>query len=145
MVVMVLSPPNKQVYDLIRKKWVDATPEEKVRQRLLTLMVQQLGYPKHSIVVERSLSEVTSQTSVPNRRLDILCFEVKTLKPLLLIECKAIPIHQKMLSQVMGYNAYIGAPFICLANQDSLILGWGNQEIGAHTLPTYSELVHACI
>lgn len=143
MAVMVLSPRSRQVYDPIRRKWVDATPEEEVRQRLLLLLVEHLGYPKHCIAVEKNISEVVVDTPVPNRRLDILCFESQTLKPLLLIECKAVPIHRKMLSQVMGYNAYIGAPVICLANQETIILGWENQELEKEALPKYSELVDA--
>ncbi|MGE0198236.1 MAG: type I restriction enzyme HsdR N-terminal domain-containing protein [Simkaniaceae bacterium] len=142
---MALSPPSKQVYDRIRKKWVEATPEELVRQKLLTFMIEKLGYPKHSLSVEKKLSEVADGYRLPNRRLDILCFETQTLRPLLLIECKAVPIHKKMLAQVMGYNAYIGAPFICLANQDSIFLGWRDQDRIQEGLPTYSELVNACI
>lgn len=142
---MASSSQNRQVYDVIRNKWVDATPEEIVRQKLLCLMVEKLGYPKHALAVEKQLSEVAVSTPVPNRRLDILCFDSKSLKPLLLIECKAVPIQKKMLSQVMGYNFYIGAPLICLANQDSIFLGWKDQEMTQEGLPSYSELINACI
>ncbi|NGX51615.1 MAG: hypothetical protein K1060chlam2_01488 [Chlamydiae bacterium] len=136
---------SKQLYDSIRKKWIEATPEEIVRQRLLTFMVKELGYPKHSLAIEKSLSELVQDLPVPNRRLDILCFETESLKPLLLIECKAVPIHEKMFAQVMGYNAYIDAPLICLANQESIYLGWKGREMSQEGLPTYLELVHACL
>jgi len=145
MAAMVLSPPNKQVYDSIRKKWVEATPEEIVRQKLLSFMVEHLGYPKHAFAIEKKLSEVVQNAQVPNRRLDILCFETKSLKPLLLIECKAVSIHKKMFAQVMGYNAFIGAPLICLANQESTFLRWKDQEVSQEGLPIYSELVNACV
>ena len=141
---MVLSRHNnQQIYDSIRKKWVEATPEEIVRQKLIACMTQNLGYPEDALAVEKSLAELTL-VPVPNRRIDILCFNTKILKPLLLIECKAVPIQKKMFSQVLGYNAFIKAPFICIANQDSVFLGRNDQEIVQNGLPTYLDLLDAC-
>lgn len=143
---MVSSPQNRQVYDFIRKKWVEATREEMVRQKLLLLMVESLQYPRGSLAVERALSEVVRDVRVPNRRLDLLCFDMTNLKPLLLVECKAVAIHRKMFTQVIGYNAYIGAPFICLVNHErSLFLRWRDHEVVREGIPNYLELVNACI
>ncbi len=141
---MVLSPHTKEVYDSIRKKWLTATPEELVRQKILFLLVDKLGYPPHAIAIEKKLSELPhfQEVDVPSRRLDILCYESETLRPLLLIECKGISLQEKMLSQVMGYNAFIGAPLICLANDEEFLLGWKDpkQTVCLDRLPSYKEI-----
>jgi hypothetical protein len=147
MAVMVLSPQRRQIYDSIRKKWVDALPEEVVRQKILSHLVNQLGYPTHAIVVERKLSELpqVSEKKVPSRRIDILCLESETLHPLLLIECKAVALQEKMFAQALGYNAYIKAPLICLANDEGFLLRWENDSSikERNQLPTYESLKNA--
>jgi len=141
---MVLFPQNKRVYDFIRKKWVTATPEEIVRQRLLFFMVKNLGYPEESLTVEKKISEIVQGSHIPNRRLDILCFNTQTMRPLLLIECKATAIHERMFTQLIGYNFYIDASFICLANHKTVLLRWKKGET-RRGIPNYSELVHVCV
>ena len=121
-----------------------ATPEELVRQKILMLLTGKLGYPSHTIAIEKKLSELPhlQEKEVPIRRLDILCYESETLRPLLLIECKGIPLQEKMLSQVMGYNAFIKAPLICLANDKEFLLGWEDpkQAMSLDQLPSYKKL-----
>lgn len=144
MEAMGSSLQNKKVYDPIRRRWLVATPEELVRQRILLHLTQELGYPPHAIAIEKKLSELPmlKHREVPDRRLDILCFESETLRPLLLIECKGVSLQDKMLSQVMGYNAFIGAPLICLANEREFLLGWDDETrpLPFERLPTYQTL-----
>lgn len=147
MAVMVSSPQRKQIYDPIRKKWVDALPEEMVRQKILGHLVNQLGYPPHAVVIEKKLSELPQvlEEKVPNRRIDILCLESETLRPLLLIECKAMPLQKKMFAQALGYNAYIKAPLICLANDEGFLLRWESDSSikERNQLPSYESLKNA--
>lgn len=135
---------SKKVYDAVRKKWLVATPEELVRQKILRYLTEKMGYPSHAIVIEKKLSELPhlQDQNVPDRRLDILCYESRSYRPLLLIECKGIALQEKMLSQVMGYNAYIGAPLICLANEGEFLLGWSDETrpLPFEGLPTYQTL-----
>lgn len=141
---MQSSPLSKKVYDPIRKKWFAATPEEIVRQKILALLTGELGYPPHAIVIERELSGLPhlQESKVPHRRLDILCYELETLRPLLLIECKGVPLQEKMLTQLMGYNAFINAPLICLANDGEFLLGWEDPKkaVSLDRLPSYNKL-----
>lgn len=139
---MASFPQNRQIYDPIRKKWVDALPEEIVRQKLLSHLVENLGYPPHSIVIEKKLSELPhlERKAVPCRRVDILCLESETFRPLLLVECKAVPLQEKMFAQALGYNAFIGAPLICLANQEGFLLRWESDFAISNQLPTYEQL-----
>lgn len=135
---------SKKVYDSIRNKWLIATPEELVRQKILNLLTGELGYPPHAIAIEKRLSELPHllERDVPDRRLDILCYESETLRPLLLIECKGIRLQEKMLTQVMGYNAFIQAPLICLANDGEFLLGWEDPKrvMSLDQLPSYKKL-----
>jgi Type I restriction enzyme R protein N terminus (HSDR_N) len=138
----------KPLYCPIRARWVAALPEEQVRQQLLALMLGQLGYPKSLIAVERALSLLPHlyTAKVPDRRADILCFAKAgdALTPLLLIECKAIPLTAKVINQVAGYNHFVRAPYIAIANQTQVRTGWYDPKAKAYAfvsrLPTYAEI-----
>ena len=47
-----------------------------------------------------------------------------------------------MLAQILGYNAYIQAPLICLANDTEFLLRWQKDvpENLQNQLPTYEQL-----
>ena len=124
----------------IRGTQVSATPEEKVRQKLLSHMLGPLGYPRGHIAVEKDLFSVKLI-----RRVDIVCFyPVKDLlKPLLLIECKAKKLPLEAENQLFGYNGEVSAPFVCLVSASEIKMFW--QEGGVWQsipfLPSYIELI----
>lgn len=113
-------------------------PEEAVRQKLLRRMVQELGFPKGLVAVEKGFSN-------QGRRFDILCYAnlSGTLAPLLLVECKAGSLSQEAFQQALGYNETIRSPFICLANQTEISTYWRQQGVWASVpfLPSYAQLV----
>jgi hypothetical protein len=120
----------------LRKLWVSALPEEKIRQALVQEMMQSLGYPRGSLVLEKNLSQLPHlqlNRSLPRRRIDLVVF-AKDLHPqhvfypLLLVECKAVPLTNKVLRQIVGYNKFVGAYFIAAVNQTTTYLGWFNRE-----------------
>lgn len=138
------------IYCPIRESWVSDLPEERVRQRLLSLMMQELGYPKALIAVEKSLAQLPHLRSkpgpFPDRRADILCFAKgkEGLVPALLIECKAIPLTDKVINQVLGYNLHVLARYVAVANEAEVRTGWYDPAAkGYHfvpRLPSYQEL-----
>lgn len=143
---------REQLYCMIRKEWVAALPEEQVRQRLLRYMIDELGYPASLVTVEQPLRSlphlsVPDSRRVPDRRADILCF-AKTggnlLSPLLLIECKAVKFSSSVINQVVGYNHFVKAPFITLANQEEIRTGWYDKAKGEYSfvdyIPPYNAL-----
>lgn len=146
---------QEQFHCPVRSEWVAATPEEEVRQNLLSKLTERYAYPKEMLLVEQSLAQLPHlkmfSSKVPNRRIDILCYyrkpDVAGLIPLLLIECKAVPLSDKMVSQVAGYNQYIDAPFIALVSQDEERLGFYDAGIEGYRfssgLPTYVQLLEA--
>lgn len=118
--ITVSSRQSKTIYCSIRKEFVNETPEERVRQSTLSSLFS-LGYPTSLIVVERKMAELTATKALlPNRRIDILCYEGGTLEPLLLIECKANSFASKELRQLLGYNFFIAAKYIALVGPQKI-------------------------
>ena len=150
---MVSSGLNKfWLTDRVRGVAVQATPEEKIRQKVLHMLVEELLFPKEYIVVEKALSELPHlrEKSVPKRRLDILCYfsiEDKLL-PLLLIECKQGKVKKQALTQVSGYNYWVGAPFVAVANQECIWLKYldlaTDEMVIEKGLPSYQDLIVCC-
>ncbi len=138
----------------VRKRWLMALPEEKIRQALVETMVSQLGYPLAGLAVELGLDRmphIRRGTSLPRRRADLVVFAKGVhpehfLYPILLAECKALPWTDKALRQLVGYNQFIGAYFIAAVDPTTvrLGLGWNNEQISFHRgLLPYDDLLRA--
>ncbi len=136
------------LFDETRRSWVKAAPEERVRQMWLHHLIHSLHFPKELIVVEKSLRELPSINAhcAPDRRIDILCYaKGDPLSPLLLMECKRGKVDRSAIDQVVGYNAFVRAPFIAVAGKEEISFGyWDGKEkkyIFGGMLPSYEELV----
>lgn len=128
------------IYDPIRKKFVLDTPEERVRQKLLSLMLGPLGFPKGVIAVEKELSKVN------RRRFDIVVFRKNRdqMTPFILIECKAeLKDLDQAYRQVKGYNETFEAPFICISDGQTSRTFWiyENTLRFVPFLPSYAQLI----
>lgn len=145
---------KQQLLCFVRKEWAAATPEEIIRQRLLHQMVEILGYPLSHLVLEKELGQLPHlqgiASNLPVRRTDIVCFgkgihPLHDLYPLLVIECKAVAITPKAFNQVIGYNYYVQAPYVALANLEEVHTGWYDHTKKEYSfrkgLPFYSELI----
>lgn len=122
-------------------------PEEIIRQNLLLKMCSQYGFRRELIGVEKEISTLPhlKGMKVPKRRIDLVCFSGRIdkqlpLYPLLLIECKAISLSSHALEQVLGYNYYVGAYFVAIANADGLLIWDKNGEMIQNGLMQYEEL-----
>lgn len=142
---------NPQVFDVVRGIWVKATPEEIVRQSALKKMIQDLGYPRELIAVEKRVGELVQEqfSSVPDRRIDIVCFANSLALgffPLLIIECKDEPFNQKAIEQVMGYNYFIKASYLAVVTPYEEITGHWDTDLQRYHFrkgfPSYEELLH---
>lgn len=124
-----------------RKEFVKETPEERVRQNTLSSLFS-LGYPHSLVVVERKMADLVSCTaSVPNRRIDILCYEGVALTPLLLVECKAHSFGDKELRQLLGYNFYIQARYIALVSPQKVLFFDVHAQTQHDIFPKYNALL----
>lgn len=101
-----------EVWDMLRKKWLNFSPEEHVRQALLHYLVYQCAYPPGLIAVERQISYGTLK-----KRFDIVVFS-QDRKPWLLAECKSpdVPITDATLRQLLQYHHTLPCPFWVLSN-----------------------------
>ncbi|MBX7066844.1 MAG: type I restriction enzyme HsdR N-terminal domain-containing protein [Parachlamydiales bacterium] len=98
-------------------------------------MADELGFPKGLISVERGIG---------GRRTDIVCY-TKEMKPLLLVECKAVPLNEEAIQQALGYNEKMLAPFLCLANGEEIHTFWfeGKKRVSVPFLPAFKDLYAA--
>ena len=103
---------TQYVYDEIRKKEVVLTPEEWVRQHFLHFLINQHGYSKNYIKVEKQI-KVNSRL----KRFDALVYN-KNAQPFLLMEFKApsVKITQGTFSQIATYNMELKVPYLIVSN-----------------------------
>lgn len=152
---MVSSSPSSDslLYDEVRKCWVPATPEERVRQQLLQKMLYELGFPRELLVVEKELKQlphISKKQDIPDRRIDILSFGKNIhpehpLFPLLLIECKQGEIEEGAREQLLGYNRFVQAPFFALVNAHKIEFGYFDAAKDGYAylsyIPPYRDLL----
>lgn len=129
-----LNPKSDCLYDPIRKRWVAKTPEESIRQSLIVRLVAELGYSPSLLAVEKELYQLPhlhlmAKKEMPKRRVDLIAFAQNihpghALFPLLMIECKAVDLTPAFAQQVIGYNAFVQAPFLALANGKEVLTGF---------------------
>ena len=101
-----------QIFDVIRKKFMDITPEEWVRQHIIHYLIIYKQVPVSMISIEKQL--LLNNTK---RRTDIVIYN-SNLTTLLIIECKApqIKIDQLTVNQALRYNMELNVPAIFLSN-----------------------------
>lgn len=100
------------IFDTIRKKFVDLSPEEWVRQNLVSYLVKEKRYPQSLFALETGLKLNNTQ-----KRTDVIIYNTDK-KVSVLAECKApnIKINHKVIEQALRYNLVYGAEFLILTN-----------------------------
>ena len=103
---------GKWIFDIVRKKYVKETPEEVVRQYILRYLIEEKGYPKGLLSVEKQLTYNKME-----RRTDIVAYS-RERNPVLLVECKApeVKITQKVFEQIAVYNMVLQVPYLLVTN-----------------------------
>jgi hypothetical protein len=91
-----------QAWDLVRGQWVLLTPEEHVRQLLLTYLIGKMNYPAPLMAIERGL--IFGHATL---RCDIVIYHRDTQLPWMLVECKSpdVPITEVALQQLLQYQS----------------------------------------
>lgn len=97
---------------LIRKKTVPHTPEEEVRQRILSYMINGLGYPAGLIAVEQ-----TVRFNTMNKRADIIVHD-REGNPWMIVECKRNRevLDEKTILQISMYTRGLHVPYLMISN-----------------------------
>ena len=100
------------IFDVIRKRFVILQPEEWVRQHCIHYLIENKGYPKSLINVEKEL-----KVNKLRKRYDIVIF-----KPdgtiYLIVECKSPTneINQNTFDQIAQYNLSLNANYLMVTN-----------------------------
>lgn len=100
------------LWGIIRQKYLVLQPEEVVRQLTLLYLLQQKGYNKNRIGVEKGL-----KVNELSKRCDILVY-TPDMRPFLLIECKApeVPLTQSTFEQIARYNLPLHVDYLLVTN-----------------------------
>ncbi|MDO6596913.1 type I restriction enzyme HsdR N-terminal domain-containing protein [Oceanihabitans sp. 2_MG-2023] len=100
------------IYDEIRKKFVVLQPEEWVRQHCVRYLIEEKGFPKSLINVEKEL-----KVNNLRKRYDIVIFNPDGSIHLI-VECKSakIKIDQTTFDQIARYNLALNATYLMVTN-----------------------------
>jgi hypothetical protein len=103
---------GQQIFDCVRKKYVALTPEELVRQNIITYLANIKNYPINLMRVEAGIKLNKMQ-----KRCDILIYN-RNRNPLLMVECKAknVKISQDIFNQLARYNLVFKVPYLVATN-----------------------------
>lgn len=103
---------RREVFDMVRNRFVALTPEEWVRQHFIQYLHEVLLYPVELMQVEGAIS-LNGMT----RRCDIVVYD-EDVKPFIIVECKkeTVPLSQKVIDQACRYNLVLQVPFLCITN-----------------------------
>jgi hypothetical protein len=101
-----------KIFDKIRLKYVTLTPEEWVRQHLVTYLYTDLGFPKGLIAIEKGIT-----INDLYKRFDALVYNLNHT-PAILIECKApsVQLNQDVFDQAARYNYALRVPYLMVSN-----------------------------
>jgi hypothetical protein len=117
---------SREVWDLVRNKWVALTPEEFVRQHAIHFFIHDLNFPKGRVGVE---TEVVFHGM--KRRADLVLYTREAF-PLLIAEFKAptVKIDEAVLSQTLRYNSVLKATWLFISNGHEHALCEVNSDTG---------------
>jgi predicted type IV restriction endonuclease len=103
---------QKEIFDVVRRKYVALTSEEWVRQHIIHYFIDVKNVPPSLMGVEKSI-----QLNGLIKRADIAIFE-NTGKALMLVECKSpeVAITQKTFEQIARYNLIYGVKYLLVSN-----------------------------
>ncbi len=102
----------EKIFDPLRKMEVALTPEESVRQDVISWLNARLGIP-----MQMMMSEYSFRFNSMLYRADVVVFG-RDLKPLMLVECKApsVKLDKTVIEQGMRYNMVLNVQYMMFTN-----------------------------
>ena len=129
---------TEYIFDYTRKKYIQNSPEEWVRQNFILYLYKKKGYPINLMSTEKK-----TKINGINFRTDIVCYN-KIGKPILLIECKSqnIKINIKTFDQLINYQSSLNANYMVITNGNKTIcFNIKNNKINLiKKIPLYREV-----
>ena len=127
------------IFDLIRKKHLILTPEEWVRQNLVSYFINDLNYPKGLIKTESSLKYNNLK-----KRSDILIYN-NDMTHYMIVECKSykMKLNKSHLNQSAIYNKIYRSKYLMVSNGMEHIVceyDWENETFKfRNSIPKFSN------
>ena len=131
--------------DPVSRKKRLATPEEKVRQRIILFLHYDMGVPYDAMEIEVPLSRFWKRAT---GRMDIAVYaaDQRRKKPILVVECKAehIQLTEQVYRQADNYAVSLDIPFVAITNGRAFFMDYWDGS--SHTyqamkqLPSYARL-----
>lgn len=127
---------RNEIFDPYRRRWVNLSPEEWVRQNFIRYLVQVRNYPSSLIAIEKEM-----MLGELKKRFDILVYD-NNHQPWMMIECKAasITLDDAVLEQVLRYNISMPVKHLIVTNGNQAY-GWERTEKGLELLIELPEWV----
>ena len=130
---------RQTIWDPLRKKEVALTPEERVRQWFISVLIQQMEVPAHMM-----MSEAGFKLGEKQFRADILVYD-RNVKPLMVVECKRpeVELTSDVLDQAVRYNMVLDVRYIVITNGNSTFICGKNSNGYSfiQSLPKYNEMI----
>ena len=100
------------IFDIIRKKYIQLSSEEWVRQNCIRFLIEEKRISRFSIAIEKEI-----EFNGIKKRFDIVSYS-REGKINLLVECKApnIEINQKTFDQILIYNKILKSKYLMVTN-----------------------------
>ena len=139
---------GKECYlDEIRQKLIYVTPEETVRQRTISYLINDLDVPSDMLLVEEKLAHYGLKS---NKRADIIIHKVNEnneLDPIAVIECKApgILLGEKAIQQALDYSDALMCDYVMIVNGDIAFCYKYNEALNQYyeieALPKFTDML----
>ena len=122
------------IFDEIRKKWIQITPEEWVRQNFIQWLIQRKKVPSALIAVEKEI-----KLGELKKRCDIVVY--KEVAPWMIIECKEmeVTLDEAVMKQILNYNISLRVPYLIITNgRDTFAFELADGKIQTlHEIPNF--------
>lgn len=138
---------RKCYLDPVRKKLIYITPEETIRQKVISYLISVLKVPANMLIVEEPLSHYGIRTK---DRADIIIRSATrngAVVPLAVIECKAdtVDLDEKAFDQVLKYSDVLGTDYTVLTNgKECFCFKYDDKTdeyVRIKTLPHYADMM----
>ena len=115
----------KEIFDIIRKKWLMLTPEEWVRQNILLFLLIKKKFPASLMAIEKEV-----RLGELKKRCDIVIYN-RNSEPWMIIECKEmnVSLSDKTVDQILRYHIALPAKYLIISNGNYC---FGFQKTGEH-------------
>ena len=140
---------NKPCYlDPVRKRLVQITPEETVRQQIISHLLYKLHIPADLILVEENMKHYGAES---NRRADIVIHKPissEAMVPVCVIECKKqdTVLDDKALAQAFDYGNRVLCNYVFLTNGFDCVFYRYNENSDSYDLiepvKSFAELIN---